>query len=289
MADNYFRHYPLTSFSNTVAVNLLAKVSFKKDFDKSYYTFHPYTIKEGDRPDIIAYLYYGDPGYDWIVYYSNNIVDPYHDWYLDQETFKKFIEDKYGSIYKAQSKVRFYRTNYYDDFSIITTAYYNSLSNVQKNYWSPIMGVNNSVSNYERKKEEVIRTTNRTLSLTVSNVGNTEFQLLENVYQLSGGVKSAVGTLRDISTDKLTLTIDNIQGTFSNTVNVKGDDSLANATVSSVATLSTNISNEEINYYVPVTYWDVETEKNEKKKNILLLDPVYVDDIVQQFKLLMSS
>jgi Base plate wedge protein 53 len=289
MADNYFKHYPLTSFSNTVAINLLAKVSFRKDFDKRYYTFHPYTIKEGDRPDIIAYLYYGDPGYDWIVYYSNDIVDPYHDWYLDQETFKSYIEDKYGSVYAAQSKVKFYRTNYYDDYSVITPAYFNSLSNVQKNYWTPVMGMDNTIIDYERKKEEVVRSTNRTISLTVSNVGNSVFQVLENVYQTSGGIKTAVGTLRSIESNNSVLIVDNIQGTFANTLNVKGDDSLANATVSAVSTLSTSISSDEINYYVPVTFWDHETEKNEKKKNILLLDPVYVEDIVQQFKQLMSA
>ena len=78
--DNYFKHFPLVQYgnsvANTVAVNLFAKIAFQKNFQLNYEVFHPYTIKEGDRPDTIAYLYYGDSGYDWLVYFSNNIVDP---------------------------------------------------------------------------------------------------------------------------------------------------------------------------------------------------------------------
>ena len=286
MADNFFKHFPVISYSNNVCVNLLAKVGFRKSLDKSYYTFHPYTIEEGDRPDTIAYLYYGDPGYDWIVYFSNDIVDPYYDWYMDQNTFDRFIESKYGSIYNAQSKIKFYRTNYYDDYSIITPQYFNALSNTQKSYWSPVTGIDNRI--VERKKEEVVRSTNKTITLDTQLVGSKQFIISENVYQESGGVKTAVGNLKSIGSNTSTMIVDNIVGTFSNSLNVKGEESAANATVSLVTLTSTAISSEEINYYVPVTYWDYETEKNEQKKNILLLDVGYVEAVTEEFKNLMS-
>jgi len=79
MADNFFKHYPTVSYSNTTVKNLLAKVAFQRDNDANYYTYNPYTIVEGDRADTLAYLYYGDPGYDWVIYYANMIVDPYFD------------------------------------------------------------------------------------------------------------------------------------------------------------------------------------------------------------------
>lgn len=288
MADNFFKHFPVISYSNNVCVNLLSRVAFRKSLDKSYYTFHPYTIEEGDRPDTIAYLYYGDPGYDWIVYFSNDITDPYYDWYMDQQTFDRFIESKYGSIYNAQSKIKFYRTNYYDDYSVITPQYFNALSNTQKSYWSPVTGIDNKIINYERKKEEVIRSTNRTLTLNTSLVSGTDFTVGENVFQQSGGVKTAVGNLKALGANTSTMIIDNIVGSFSNTLNVKGEESSANATVSAVTVTSQTISSEELNYYVPVTYWDYETEKNEQKKNILLLDAGYVEAVVEEFKTLMS-
>lgn len=288
MADNFFKHFPVISYSNNVCVNLLAKVGFRKSLDKSYYTFHPYTIEEGDRPDTIAYLYYGDPGYDWIVYFSNDIVDPYYDWYMDSDTFSRFIESKYGSVYNAQTKIKFYRTNYYDDFSIITPQYFSALSNIQKSYWSPVTGIDNRIVSYERKKEEVVRSTNKTFTLDTSLVGNTQFTTNENVFQESGGVKTAVGNLKSIGSNTSTLIVDNIIGSFSNTLNVKGEQSSANASVSLVTLTSTTISSEETNYYVPVSYWDYETEKNEQKKNILLLDVGYVEAVTEEFKNLMS-
>jgi hypothetical protein len=288
LADNFFKHFPVISYSNNVCVNLLAKVGFRKSLDKSYYTFHPYTIEEGDRPDTIAYLYYGDPGFDWIVYFSNDIVDPYYDWYMDSDTFSRFIESKYGSVYDAQSKVKFYRTNYYDDFSIITPQYFNALSNKQKSYWSPVTGIDNKIVSYERKKEEVVRSTNKTFTLDTSLVGNTQFITNENVFQESGGIKTAVGNLKSLGSNTSTMIIDNIVGSFSNTLNIKGEESNANASVSLVTLTSTTISSEEINYYVPVSYWDYENEKNEQKKNILLLDVGFVEAVTEEFKNLMS-
>jgi len=96
--DTFFKNYPLIQYGNTVAntvsVNLMSKIAFKKKIQQNFEVFHPYTIQEGDRADTIAYLYYGDSGYDWIVYYSNNIVDPYYDWYMDTDTFNQFVANK---------------------------------------------------------------------------------------------------------------------------------------------------------------------------------------------------
>ena len=53
--DNFFKHYPLIRYgntvSNTVAVNIFAKIAFQKSIQQNFETFHPYTIKEGDRAD----------------------------------------------------------------------------------------------------------------------------------------------------------------------------------------------------------------------------------------------
>ena len=154
--DNFFKHYPLIRYgnnvSNTVAVNIFAKIAFQKSIQQNFETFHPYTVQEGDRADTIALLYYGDSGYDWLVYMSNNIVDPYHDWYMDSNSFNRFIAEKYQSLTDAQRKTKFFRSNYVSDDSMITTAAYDALSANQKRFWFPISVINNNVIRYERKK-----------------------------------------------------------------------------------------------------------------------------------------
>jgi len=289
--DNFFKHFPLIRYgnnvSNTVSVNLMAKIAFQKAIQQNYEIFHPYTIKEGDRADTIANYYYGDPGYDWIVYFSNNIVDPYYDWYMDSNSFKNFITNKYGSLTVAKRNIKFFRSNYISDDSMISTGTYNGLSSNQKRFWYPIVGADNNVIRYERKKEDIIFQTNKTQQLSISIVGNTSFSTNEYIYQTSGAVTVSSGTVS--FSNSTVCIVSNIGGTISTSYNLNGGDSLANATVSSVVTLSTDIDPEIESYFESVSFYDYENEENEKKKNIRLIDVAYVSEIERQFKKLLSS
>jgi len=289
--DNFFKHYPLVQYgntvSNTVAVNILAKIAFQKTIQQNFEVFHPYTIQEGDRADTIAYLYYGDSGYDWLVYYSNNIVDPYYDWYMDGNSLNRFITDKYQSLTDARRKIKFFRSNYIADDSMISPTAYNALSANQKRFWTPINGNNNNIIRYERKKEEIIFQTNKTQQLNVSLVGNTSFTADEYVFQQNAGV--TVGSATVNFSNSTVCIVSNVIGTLSTTYNLKGGDSAANATVSAVNTLSTSISSDIQSYFEGVSFFDYENELNEKKKNIRLIDLAYVQSIEQEFKSLMSS
>ncbi len=287
MADNYFLHHPTITYSNTTVRNIISRVVFSKENDTNYYTYHPYTIVEGDRADTLAYLYYDDPGYDWVIYFSNLVVDPYFEWPLDSRSFKRFVETKYGSLTNARSKIKFYRNNYLNDTSTITTSAYNALSEKQKRFWVPVVGSNGQIVNYERKREEINFNTNKTLSLSVSVVGNTQFITDEQVKQTSGGVVVALGSVKLANSSVVIL--DDIQGSFSNTYNLVGVTSGANSTVSSVVTISTSIDPTIQNYFTPVTFYEYEEELNEQRKNIRLLDSSYVTDLEEKFKELLRS
>lgn len=282
MADNFFKHYPNVTYSNTVVKNIFAKIAFQKNNDVNYYTYHPYTIVEGDRADMLAYLYYGDPGYDWIIYYANLVVDPYFDWPLDTKTFKNFVEAKYGSQSEARSKIKFFRSNYLEDDSTKSIAAYNALSELQRRFWSPVISVNNTISNYVRKREDVVYTTNKTLSIGVSLADDVVYTVGEQVKQTSGGVIVAQGNLK-YSNSSVAI-VDNIQGSFTTSYNLVGVTSAVSSAVSSVDTLSTSIDPTIQNYFVPVTFYEYEEELNEKRKNIRLLDVAYVGDIQEKFK-----
>jgi hypothetical protein len=289
--DNFFKHYPLVQYgntvANTVAVNIFAKVAFQKSIQQNYEVFHPYTIKEGDRADTIAYLYYGDAGYDWLVYFSNNIVDPYYDWYMDTDSLNRFISDKYGSLTEARRKIKFFRSNYISDDSMITPAAYAAFLSNQKRFWAPVTGLNNNIIRYERKKEDINFETNRIQQLNITLVGNTSFSNGEFVSQSSSGVTVGTGTV-NFSNSSVCI-VSNVIGTLSTSNNLKGGSSGANASVSSVNTLSTSISSDIQAYFEGVSFYDYENEINEQKKNIRLIDLSYVTQIEEQFKALLSS
>ena len=289
--DNFFKHFPLVGYgnniANTVSVNLMAKIAFQKTIQQNYEIFHPYTIQDGDRADTIANYYYGDPGYDWIVYFSNNIIDPYYDWYMNSESFKKFIIEKYGSLTSAKRNIKFFRTNYVSDDSMISVAAYEALSENQKRFWAPVVGSYNNVVRYERKKEDVIFKTNKTQQLSISLVGNTNFQVNEYIYQTSGGVTISSGTVN--YSNSSVCVISNVGGSISNTYNILGGDSGANATISTVNTITTSIDTDIQQYFESVSFYEYENEINEQKKNIRLIDVSYVSSIEKEFKKLLSS
>lgn len=291
--DNYFRNFPLIAYgnsvANTVSVNLFAKVAFQKSLQERYEVFHPYTIQEGDRADTIAYLYYGDAGYDWLVYYSNNVLDPYYDWYLDHTTFKKYINSKYGSLVDAQRKIKFYRSNFLEDDSLIEPAAFNALTENQKRYWSPLINRNNIAYKYERKKEELIFNTNKVIELDITlSTSNTSFTTGEFVYiQNGGGVVQATATLNISNTTSAT--ISSITGNVSSSLTLKGASSNTTANITATKTLTTSIPAELQSYYSAVSYYDYESEVNEQKKNIKLIDVSYLESIEEEFKSLLSS
>ena len=67
------------------------------------YAFYPYQVKQGDRPDTVSEGYYGRFFYSWIVYLSNNILDPYFQWQMTQQIFQEFITEKYGYVLAKQT------------------------------------------------------------------------------------------------------------------------------------------------------------------------------------------
>ena len=99
---SYFSNIPSIEYGSKVARNLLARPIIKQKILNNPNIIYDYAIKDGQRPDQIADSYYGDPNYVWLIFLANNIVDPYYDWPLNENQFKAFIIDKYGSIEASQ-------------------------------------------------------------------------------------------------------------------------------------------------------------------------------------------
>ena len=56
-------------------------------------------------------------------------------------------------------------------------------------------------------------------------------------------------------------------------------NNVANATITSVSTIATPISSEEMSYWTSISRYDEEYEKNEARRNIQLLSSAYTDKI----------
>lgn len=95
---SYFSNFPFFTYNGSITRNLTRKAIFDDSVFSSPYSFLPYTIQDGDKPEDVAYYYYGDCEYVWLVYLANNITDPYNDWPLSEEEFQQSLIMKYSTI-----------------------------------------------------------------------------------------------------------------------------------------------------------------------------------------------
>lgn len=92
----YFRYLPIIEYSDNQATNILVRGAVRDYIKNNIYTYYPYDVTDSDRPDIVADWYYGNSRYAWLIFYANDIVDPYYGWPFTYREFKDYIEGKYG-------------------------------------------------------------------------------------------------------------------------------------------------------------------------------------------------
>jgi hypothetical protein len=283
---HFFNRFQKTVYNGYVCKNIMARIRIAQALDEDNLALLPYTLKDGDRPDNIAFSYYGDPHMDWIIYITNNILDPHFDWPLDEKSLQEFIRNKYGSIDAAQKKILFYRVDWAADETTLLPEQYAALAEGAKKYWSPTLGLGNQVVFYERKKVDWQVSTNRVIELTVDTVNN--FVSGERVNGNSG---VGLGDIVFINTADNKLTLKNIEGTgaFANSMVIVGDTSGASATISDVITIATAIDPAESIYWNSVTAWDFQQEENVRKKQIVLLDKSFASGLDQILTQVLAS
>ena len=99
----YFNKYPKTKFLNQSIVNLTTAIKLNDLVKDDVHGMMVYEIQEGEAPDHVAFNYYDDQSYAWLVLLSNQIIDPYFQWPLSVYDFDQWIKKKYGSIATAQA------------------------------------------------------------------------------------------------------------------------------------------------------------------------------------------
>jgi hypothetical protein len=106
----YFANFPKIDYFNSKSRNIILKAAIISDVFNKSNTFYKYRIPEGYRPDHVAQDVYSDPTLDWVVFFSNNVVDPYYDWPLDQRDFNAYMQKKYSkSVFQLQSEIYHYK------------------------------------------------------------------------------------------------------------------------------------------------------------------------------------
>ena len=90
--------------------NLFKRGKLREDIFGNLSFFEKYSIIGDERPDNVAFKFYGDETLDWVVLLSNNILNIQSEWPMSQRTFDEVMLERYGSYEELYSGIHHYET-----------------------------------------------------------------------------------------------------------------------------------------------------------------------------------
>ena len=100
---SYFDKFPLMAYDMKgnqkykLLPNILRRVKLRSGIRSGAFLFDNYDVKDGERPEDIAFKWFGDAKYHWIILMTNNVTDRYYQWPLSAPQFAEHLTDKYGA------------------------------------------------------------------------------------------------------------------------------------------------------------------------------------------------
>ena len=121
MKNSYFKQVPNFEYvnrtkgsqdiSNYINVkNLFKRGRIRPDIFGNLSFFTKYKIVGDERPDNIAFKEYDDSSLDWVVLLANNMLNVYDEWPLPQNSLDEILLEKYGTYDELYSGVHHYET-----------------------------------------------------------------------------------------------------------------------------------------------------------------------------------
>ena len=100
---SYFSRFPLFAYdikndnNYKLLPDILRRVKLRSTIKSGGMLFDRYDVKENEKPEDVAYKWFGDAELHWVILMTNNVTDRYYGWPLNQVQFAEFLTDKYGA------------------------------------------------------------------------------------------------------------------------------------------------------------------------------------------------
>jgi len=75
--------------------DILRRVKQRSAIKSGQFIFDTYDVRNGERPEDIAYKWFGDAELHWVILMTNNVTDRYYDWPMSDAQFEVYLDDKY--------------------------------------------------------------------------------------------------------------------------------------------------------------------------------------------------
>ena len=117
--NSYFRQVPRLDYPSLTndrqsaydfqtVKNLIKRAVMRDDVFNQVIAFEKYSVQGDERPDQIAYDFYGDSGLDWVILTTNNMIHVRDEWPMGQQDFLTYLNEKYTA--QELSNVHHYET-----------------------------------------------------------------------------------------------------------------------------------------------------------------------------------
>ena len=97
-----------SAYDYQVVKNIFKKAVIRDDIFNEVTAFTKYSVEGDERPDQVAYNFYGDSGLDWVILTTNNIVHVRDEWPMGSQDFFTYVNTKYTS--EQLSNIHHYET-----------------------------------------------------------------------------------------------------------------------------------------------------------------------------------
>ena len=100
---SYFSKFPLLAYdiknnnNYKLLPDILRRVKLRALVKSGGMLFDKYDVKENEKPEDVAFKWFGNPELHWVILMTNNITDRYYEWPMNQVQFAEYLTDKYGA------------------------------------------------------------------------------------------------------------------------------------------------------------------------------------------------
>jgi hypothetical protein len=100
---SYFERFPnmLYDVKNNgnykLLPDILKRIKQRNAIASGQFIFDTYDVRNGEKPEDIAYKWFGDAQLHWVILMTNDITDRYYQWPMNDAQFEEFIADKYSN------------------------------------------------------------------------------------------------------------------------------------------------------------------------------------------------
>jgi len=100
---SYFSRFPMMVYdmknnnNYKLLPDILRRVKQRNAIASGQFIFDTYDVRNGEKPEDIAYKWFGDAQLHWVILMTNNVTDRYYQWPMSDVQFANFIADKYDN------------------------------------------------------------------------------------------------------------------------------------------------------------------------------------------------